>query len=1449
MNGMENKAKIIITAETGDLNKKLDSASQSVDQFGKKTAVSAGQAAAALRMVPAQMTDIFVSLQAGQDPMTVLIQQGGQLKDMFGGVVPAAKALGGYIVGLVNPFTVATAAAGGLAYAYAQGAKEADAYSKSIIMSGNAVGTTVGQMQDMATAISDSIGATRGAASEAILALMGAGNVGSAQMERFSAVAIKMQKEAGIAIDDTAKAFSELGAAPTDAVAKLNEKTNFLTAALYDQIKALEDQGQKTEAARVAQEAYADAMESRADKLTENLGYVERAWRGVTGAAKGAWDAMLDIGRSESPMEKITELQDKLATAQANYDASRSTSAKRANQEIIDSLRTELNALVSKESALQKTADAEAKSAAANRAAISAIKAVTDAQDKGLTKQQQMTKALEEYRRQLDAIRSADPNSKLLSTDAIASGERAIRDRFSEKVKEQISDYARLIASIKEKISAQNIELATGEKANEGEKLRAQIIEQTLSGQLKLTAAQKEFALALANELDTKISLIALQKEANEANAKFTSDVINSAAGINKQAVEQEKANKAFGLGKSAVAELTLAEMQHSLEMQLQSGEYIPDYIDAMESRIDAQKRLVAALKEGENLEFGKKMTEESKKSAEDAAKEWQKTAEKINDTLTDALMRGFESGKSFAENMRDTIVNMFKTMVLRPVVSAIVQPVSNFITSAIGGGTSYGSSGGIGYINAANSLYSAYTGGSASASIAAQWLSGSMSSANAAGTLYANAAGTGLDGLLATNGAYGTAPGAGSGAGASSSLSYLWPLAIAYGMYMSGKLYGQGFSDEKLANEGSAGWIFDSSTILNTGMFKALGVSDRFANIITGAPLQSLLFQKLFGGETRGGGSYSWGQSGMNGVGGRVFDDVTYVHGPSGGEIAGSAVRDAIGGTVDSIKKILSAVESSSTLVGFQAALETSGKGRGGVLAGGLLSNGVAFGEPGTGSNYSGGYYENNSTKSPGAAEAVANLAVDLQQATLQAIKAAGDVPNLIASQLATVDIEALSASETETLLQSIIDQINSINSLRATFDSMPFSNLADLSFKAAAGLVELAGTIDDLTASIESYYSDFYSEAERMAISVQNMQSAFDVLDLAMPQTKDAFRDLVNGQDLATESGRETYIALLGLSAVFADIAEYAESIRSQALAAAQSDTDTAYSAVERAVQAQQEIADAAIEAANEQISAMESLFDVLSNGIKDLYGEADASIPATAGRSFIGDALASFRASGYLPDADELADALSSVKLTMVSDNYASAFEMQRDQYVLAGQLAELQSGASTQKSVAEQQLEAAQAQSEQLDGVLEAAQAQINALRGIDDSVLAVAAAVQSLAAAMAAESLITNTAATISNIPAFASGGYFAGGLRVVGEKGPELEVTGPSRIYSASDTARMLSDSGSGDNSALVAELRQLRDENRAQAGTVARLLNELSRIQSRWDRDGMPNARLEATA
>ncbi len=81
----------------------------------------------------------------------------------------------------------------------------------------------------------------------------------------------------------------------------------------------------------------------------------------------------------------------------------------------------------------------------------------------------------------------------------------------------------------------------------------------------------------------------------------------------------------------------------------------------AIQREIDAREKLVSMLGD-------RRIQEAAQKSAEAASVEWEKVTTKIEDMLTDALMRGFESGKGFGENLGDSLVNLFKTFVAREI-------------------------------------------------------------------------------------------------------------------------------------------------------------------------------------------------------------------------------------------------------------------------------------------------------------------------------------------------------------------------------------------------------------------------------------------------------------------------------------------------------------------------------------------------------------------------------------------------------------------------------------------------------------------------------------------------------------------------------------------------------------------------------------------------------------
>ncbi|MBG7382986.1 phage tail length tape measure family protein [Pseudomonas aeruginosa] len=280
-----------------------------------RTGMSAKALSANMRMLPAQITDIVVGLSSGQAPLTVLLQQGGQLKDMFGGIGPAARAVGGYIAGLVNPYTIAAAAAGALALAFYQGSVESSRLTNALVKNGNAAGTTAGQLSVFAQQVGAG-NATVAQAASALTQLAGAGNQLTILYPKIAAAAISWSKVTDQSVEEVVDSFNDLAKNPVDAVKKLDDQLNFLTASQYANIQSLQEQGRTMDAARLATEAYANALASRSTEMEQNLGVVEKAWNGLKSAAKSAWDAMLDIGRTESPEQQLQKVYKQIENAQ-----------------------------------------------------------------------------------------------------------------------------------------------------------------------------------------------------------------------------------------------------------------------------------------------------------------------------------------------------------------------------------------------------------------------------------------------------------------------------------------------------------------------------------------------------------------------------------------------------------------------------------------------------------------------------------------------------------------------------------------------------------------------------------------------------------------------------------------------------------------------------------------------------------------------------------------------------------------------------------------------------------------------------------------------------------------------------------------------------------------------------------------------------------------------------
>lgn len=269
--------------------------------------LTVGQYNNAMRMAPAQFTDIVTQLAGGQNPFLIAIQQGGQLRDSFGGFGNMMKGMMSFISPLKLGIAGVAGGIGALAYAMYQGAEESRAYEKALILTGNQAGTTAGQLQQVAAEVGSATGGYT-EAREAVIALASSGKVGAEDFSQFTQSIVLQSQATGQSVDDLAAKYVEIAEDPLKAVVKLSAVYQSMTADVYAQVKALKEQGREQEAVTLVLKKYSDESAAMAERVSENLGLIERGWIGVTKSAAAAWDLMKNIGRQSSAEQEIESL-------------------------------------------------------------------------------------------------------------------------------------------------------------------------------------------------------------------------------------------------------------------------------------------------------------------------------------------------------------------------------------------------------------------------------------------------------------------------------------------------------------------------------------------------------------------------------------------------------------------------------------------------------------------------------------------------------------------------------------------------------------------------------------------------------------------------------------------------------------------------------------------------------------------------------------------------------------------------------------------------------------------------------------------------------------------------------------------------------------------------------------------------------------------------------------
>lgn len=1142
------------------------------------TSQSVAQLNANLRNVPAQLTDIIAGLQGGQNPLSIFLQQGGQLRDMFGSVGEAARALGGYISSLITPFTVGAAAVAVLAVAYNQGSKEADAFRRSIVLSGNAAGVTTGQLDTMARQASATAG-TIGKNAEVLAQLVRTGQVGAESLVRYSTTAVQSQKLLGIAVEDTVSAFADLGKSPLEATLKLNEQYNYLTLATYKQIQSLEEQNKTSEAAKIAQKAYGDAMDQNAKTVQASLGYLERAWNATGSAAKSAWDFMLDVGRESTLDDKIKAAEKALKAADlARYSFTGGTAAEKNAAK--EEAQRQVDRLKNQKKVGEMTAQYGAEDLKRRDAAIK----FDQEGDKYLSRRQTMEKEIAAARAlgQQAAARGEDPAvTEKNIQERIALIRNGYADLNNASIEAQIANVKRLGEAQEETAKRALIPAQAGDEAglNKAVDTRIAFIEKmskaedssilrqkaNLQQQLALVAqesaseddqaAKQQRMAELRGEIAKKDSQLLtnraeLQKRLFVMEVEDTRRIMEAedtrldarqadVAALQKQVDAQKVQNAALGLTVQQSQAMTTALVEERA-VRLELDADIQDTIVGREAEAEALRNSARLMRELNK----EQITGANKSAAINANK---KFWESVDSTAQEAFTNIFDGGKSAFDRLKDALKSGLLDMLYQLTIKKWIISISTSTEGAnIGsqlasvlGGTSAGTGGGSSLFGTATNLFSMgktiYQG--FSTGIAASMGGQIASLGNLFGSQAVSAFGTGMTlttSQAATAASAYTAAGNSAAAGgltAGASAASAIPIIgwIIAGMAANDGYYKQGYridgqrgdiTKELLASTlkgnifGPVGATATVGIGIGDSLLKKLGLDSRTASLLSG----SSLWTKAFGLR-----SPTVEASGIQG---------TINTGGVTGETFANILQK--GGWFRSDKRTTNTMGlDADTDAGFDKTVQ--------AMVAAVRGFGSAIGEQTTQID---GYTKQFKLTLTGDAEK------DKAQLTALFAGVGDDLSTLLVPSLAKLTQEGESASAA---LQRVAGDYVAIDAALGAI-GLKFGAVGAGSLGARESLVSLSGGLDTFVSNAEFFSQNFLSESERVdAVTKQLNKSFADLGVTSIPKTRDEFGALVKGLDLTTVKGRETFAGLMGLQQAFAAVTPMIDDVAVAAAAAA--------------------------------------------------------------------------------------------------------------------------------------------------------------------------------------------------------------------------------------------------------------------------------------------------------
>ena len=686
----------------------------------QKAGISVGQYKAAMRMLPAQFTDVATQLAGGQSPWLILLQQGGQVKDSFGGMIPMFRGLAGAITLPMVGVTSLAVATGALAYAWYQGDATLSEFNKTLVLSGNQAGLTADRMLTLSRA-GQAAGLTFNQARESLAALVNAGVRGGEQFDAINQSVARFASASGVEVDKVAEAFGKLTTDPTSGLMAMARQFRNVTAEQIAYVAQLQRSGDEAGALQAANDIATKGFDEQTRRLKENMGTLE-TWADKTGKAfKSMWDAILDIGRPESSADMLASAQKAFDEADKKWQWYQSRSQRRGKT---SSFRANLQgawddrenarlglAAATLQSDMEKAGELAARDRAERES--SQLKYTGEAQkayerlltplEKYTARQEELNKALKDGK-----ILQADYNTLMASAkkDYESTQKKPSGVKVSAGERQEDQAHAALLAletelrtlekhsGANEKISQQRRDLWKAE--NQYVVLKEAATKRQLSEQEKSLLAHEKETLEYKRQLAELGDKIEHQKRLNE--------LAQQAARFEQQQSAKQAAISAKARGLTDRQAQRESEEQRLREVYGDNPAALAKATSALKNTWSAEEQLRGSWMAGMKSGWG-----EWAESATDSFSQVKNAATQTFDGIAQnmaAMLTGSEQNwRSFTRS----VLSMMTEILLKQAMVGIVGSIGSAIGGATGGGSS--ASGGAAIQAAAAKLHFA-TGG-----------------------------------------------------------------------------------------------------------------------------------------------------------------------------------------------------------------------------------------------------------------------------------------------------------------------------------------------------------------------------------------------------------------------------------------------------------------------------------------------------------------------------------------------------------------------------------------------------------------------------------------------------------------------------------------------------------------------------------------------------------------